>query len=204
MANITHSCSCKQWLTALPICLKRYISVHENSTYPRKSLESEWGLCLCTVFAKIIQGIWVWLRLALFYHNTMKKKKTPLPAVVWSYTKPSQILWVGNSDWLPPSSGRWTAWNPMHGGPCKRDEAGYFPQFRDLRQLQGCKHVGWKLFQHQSRRMQPLNPPSTTFFVQLWRYVRGMVTGQGLSAVCDTTVWCLWGCQTVAGGRGNW
>lgn len=101
MAYITHSCSCKQWLTGLPICLKRYIRDYENSTYPRKSLESEWGLCLSTAFAKIIQGIWVWLRLALFYHNTMKRKKKPSSScgLVLHKAITNSLIW---KFWLTP------------------------------------------------------------------------------------------------------
>lgn len=171
----------------------QYISDHENSRYPRNSLKSKWVLWLCTAFSKII-GIWVRLSLALIQ---WKKKKT-LSAVVWTYTNPSQFLWFENSDHPPPSSGRWTAEDPAHGGPCKRDEAGYFPQGPSpVTGLQICWMEVFAASESNTPCLIILHLPRSLFSYK-------DVGGEWwLDKVCQQYGTRQWGLLTIAGWRGN-
>lgn len=121
----------------------QYISDHENSRYPRNSLKSKWVLCLCTAFSKII-GIWVRLSLALIQW----KKKNLFQ--LWSGPTQTHHNFFDLKILINP--------HPLLVDELQRiqrmvDLVKEMRQdifHRDLRQLQGCKYVGWTFLQHQS------------------------------------------------------
>lgn len=91
----------------------------------------------------------------------------------------------------------------MHGGPRNRDEAGYFFTIQAPSPVTGLQTCWTEVFfsirvDTPCLILLPLPRPLCSYedvWGDLWR---------GLSAGCDTTVWCLWGHLKVAGGGSKW